>query len=125
LHRAVPATYGEPMTADVRIEHSYPSALPFLREHDVEALAVLHDLLAHAERRGGELVVEASVREIAERVGFVSNDAVHRRLRQLISAGVVRRLPIRSGVAFARGAYVLDLDDTGITISATAKNQRD
>lgn len=113
------------MTAEVRIEHRYPGALPFLHEHGSEALAVLHDLLAHAEQRDGNLVVEASVREIAERLVFVSKDTVHRRLRQLIRARVVRRVPGSSqpGARFVRRAYAIDLDDTGISLITTSHDQ--
>ncbi len=110
------------MTAEAWIEHRYPTALPFLQRHGPEALVILHDLLAHAERRGGELVVEASVREIADRLGFVSKDTVHR-LQQLIRAGVLQRLVRRSGSTFARPVYVLDLDDTGITLTTTSVEQ--
>jgi hypothetical protein len=104
----------------VRIEHRYPDSLRFLSEHDGAAVAVLHDLLAHAKRRGGVLVVEASVREIAGRLEFVSKDTVHRRLRQLIRAEVVRRLAGSAGARLAQRTYVLDLDDTGITLAGTS-----
>jgi SOS-response transcriptional repressor LexA len=90
-----------------------------MHQHGAEGLAVLHDLLAHAEPRGTELVVETSVREIAERLGFVSKDTVHRRLRQLIRASVVRRLAGASRARFARSAYILDLDNTGIARTTT------
>ena len=56
----------------------------------------------------------------AGRLGFVSKDAVHRRLRQLIRAGVVRRVGECSSARGARPAYVLDLNDTGITVAGTS-----
>jgi hypothetical protein len=52
------------MPPDVRIEHRYPAALSFLREHGPKSLAVLHDLLAQSERRDGALVAQASTREM-------------------------------------------------------------
>lgn len=41
------------MGAEVRVQHAYPAAMDFLRRHGPEALAVLHDLLAHAELASG------------------------------------------------------------------------
>lgn len=67
------------MTAEVRIEHTYPAALTFLRLHGPDAVAVLHDLLAHAEQRGDEVVVQASARQVAQRLGFTSKDTVNLR----------------------------------------------
>lgn len=62
------------MTVEVRIEHRYPSALALLQHHGPEALAVLHDVLVHAERRSDELVVEATVRQIAQRLDLDDTD---------------------------------------------------
>ena len=104
------------MPPEVRIEHRYPTALAFLREHGPQALAVLHDLLARAEDRGGLFVAQASTREIAERLEFLSKDTVHRRLRQLARAGVIEALDRRPGSSFAATTYVLHLDDSGITV---------
>src|SRR5213080_3175352 len=104
------------MPPEVRIEHRYPAALGFLRQHGPQALAVLHDLLARAEDRGGQLVAQASTRDIAERLEFLSKDTVHRRLRQLARAGVIEALDRRPGSAFAPTTYVLHLDDSGITV---------
>ncbi len=59
---------------EVRIEHRYPEALAFLRRHGPEALAVVHDLLGQSAERQGQLVVQASVRQVAERLGLVSKD---------------------------------------------------
>ncbi|HUR24367.1 MAG TPA: winged helix-turn-helix domain-containing protein [Acidimicrobiales bacterium] len=104
------------MSAEVRIEHSYPDALAFLREYGPETVAVLHDLLAHAELRDGELVVRASMRQIAGRLGFISKDTVHRRLRQLVRAGVVRRA-VSTAAGDVAPIYVIDLTETAISVS--------
>ena len=82
-------------------------------------LAVLHDLLIHARRLEGELVVEASVRQVADRLRFVSKDTVHRRLRQLLSAGVLRRLHHEEVERFTRGVYAIDLTGTGVSVHRT------
>ena len=105
------------MPPDVRIEHRYPAALPFLRQHGPDALAILHDLLAHAERRGSRLVVQASVRQIADRLGFLSKDTVHRRLRQLFLAGILRNYSTKTRDPFSAPLYVLDLARTGISLT--------
>ncbi len=104
------------MPPEVRVEHRYPQALPFLRRHGAQAVAVLHDLLAHAERRGGGLVVQASNRDIAQRLEFLSKDTVNRRLRQLVRAGVVEILQRAPASTFEPTTYVLHLDDSGITV---------
>ena len=39
------------MPPEARVEHHYPHALEFVRRHGAQAVVVLHDLLAHAERR--------------------------------------------------------------------------
>jgi predicted ArsR family transcriptional regulator len=104
------------MPPEVRVEHRYPKALPFLRRHGAEAVAVLHDLLAHAERRGGALVVQASNRDIADRLEFLSKDTVNRRLRQLVRAGVVE-IQRGPGSTFEPTTYVLHLDDSGINVT--------
>jgi DNA-binding transcriptional regulator YhcF (GntR family) len=100
----------------VRIEHRYPAALEFLRQHGPQAVAVLHELLARAECREGDLVACASTRDIAERLAFLSKDTVHRSLRQLARAGVIEALDRKSGSAFAPTTYVIHLDDSGITV---------
>jgi len=104
------------MPPEVLIEHHYPAALAFLRAHGGHSLAVLHDLLARAERRDGALVARASTREIAERLQFLSKDTVHRTLRQLVRAGVIEALDRRSGSSFAPTTYLVHLDDSGITV---------
>lgn len=104
------------MPPEVRIEHRYPTALGFLRHHGPQALAVLHDLLARAENRDGELVASASTRDIADRLEFLSKDTVHRRLRQLSRAGVIQALDRKPGSSFVPTTYVLHLGDSGITV---------
>lgn len=104
------------MPPEVRIEHRYPEALAFLRRHGADALVILDDLAAHAERRGEQLVVQASVREIAGRLSFLSKDTVHRRLRQLLRAQVIRCIRTKVTSPFERPTYVLDLTDTGISV---------
>jgi hypothetical protein len=104
------------MPPEVRIEHRYPAALVFLRHHGPQAVAVLHDLLTRAETDHGRLVARASTREIAERLEFLSKDSVHRRLRQLARARVIEPIGREPGSPFTTPTYVLNLDDSGITI---------
>src|SRR4051794_606193 len=104
------------MPPEVRIEHRYPQALPFLREHGPNAVAVLHDLLARAERRDGILIARASTRDIAARLTFLSKDTVHRRLRDLVRAGVIEAVPARSRSSCAPTTYVVHLEHSGITV---------
>ena len=104
------------MPPEVRIEHRYPQALKFLQRHGPQAVAVLHDLIAHAQRRGGRLVVQTSMREISERLEIVSKDTVNRRLRSLIAAGVVELVPRDDTYPFTPTTYILHLEDSGITI---------
>jgi DNA-binding Lrp family transcriptional regulator len=104
------------MPAEVRIEHSYPAAWAFVQEHGPEAIAVLHDLLARAVVDGDRLIVVASVRQVAERLGFLSKDTVHRRVRQLQRAGVLHRLVLDPSSRFACPRYVIDVSGTGIAL---------
>ncbi len=104
------------MPPEVRIEHRYPAALSFLRANGPQALAVLHDLLARAECRDSDLVAQASTREIAERLQFLSKDTVHRCLRQLARAGVIEPVDRRPGATFRPTTYVVHLDESGITV---------
>jgi hypothetical protein len=96
------------------VELRLPESLVFLREHGADAVAVLLDLAAEAMGVDGRLVVRASTRAVAARLGFLSKDSVHRRLRQLVRAGVLEALS-RGGVTNAP-VYVLRLDATGINI---------
>jgi len=103
---------------EVLIEHRYPEALEFLREHGSDAVAVLHVLVTQAESVDGRLVVAASTRGVAERLGFLSKDSAHRRLRQLRRAGVIDALP--STGPMDPPTYVVHLDGTGITVTHPA-----
>lgn len=105
------------MTSDVLIEHRYPEGLLFLRQHGPDALVVLHDLLAHAERQGDQFVVQASVRQIAERLSVLSKDTVHRRLRQLCRAKVISPSSTSTTGPFEPPIYVVNLTDTGISVT--------
>lgn len=100
---------------DALVEHRYPGALDFLREHGPDAVAVLHVLAVDAAVIDGRLVVRASTRGLAERLGFLSKDSAHRRLRQLRRAGVLEALP--STGPMDPPTYVLHLDGTGITVT--------
>ncbi len=106
------------MGTEIRIEHRYPDALCFVREHGAEALVILHDLLANADLRDDELVVQASTRQIAEHLEFLSKDTVHRRLRQLRRARVIRTFATSTNV-FQPPTYVVDLTGTGIAVTRT------
>lgn len=72
------------MPTEIRIEHRYPDALTFLHRHGPDAVAVIHDLLAQSRNDDGQLVVQASVRQVAERLGLLSKDTVNRRMRALL-----------------------------------------
>jgi SOS-response transcriptional repressor LexA len=107
------------MGTEIRIEHRYPDALCFVREHGAEALVILHDLLANADLHDDELVVQASTRQIAEHLEFLSKDTVHRRLRQLRRARVIRTLATTTTSVFQPPTYVVDLTGTGIAVTRT------
>jgi hypothetical protein len=105
-----------PMPAEIYIDHRYPDALPFLQQHGPDTVAVLHDLLINARCRDGVLVVETSVRQVADRLRFLSKDSVHRRVRELLHAGVLRPAHDSTCAPFLRRAYVVDLSGTGIAV---------
>ncbi len=107
-------------TTPICIEHRYPDALEFLLEHGPHALVVLHDLLTHAERRNDCLVVQATVRQIAERMPFLSKDTVHRRLRHLSRARIVQPFDAGNTSPFSPRTYVVDLTGTGIRVATTS-----
>ena len=111
----VPARPKDLAAGEVLIEHRCPEALDFLREHGPDAVAVLHVLVAQAEPVDGRLVVAASTRGVAERLGFLSKDSAHRRLRQLRRAGVLEALP--STGPMDPPTYVVHLDGTGISVT--------
>lgn len=106
------------MRPEVRIEHRYPTAFGFLCQHGPQALAILHDLIARANEVDGQMVVEASTRGIADRLGFLSKDSVHRRLRSLARAGVLELVDRGSASVFEPTTYVVHLEHSGITVVA-------
>jgi hypothetical protein len=113
---AAPVSVEQALAAgEALVEHRYPAALDFLREHGSDAVAVLHVLAVDAEAVDGRLVVSVSTRAIAARLGFLSKDSAHRRLRQLRRAGVIEVLP--STGPTDSPSYVLHLDGTGITVT--------
>lgn len=104
------------MTTEICIEHRYPAAYAFVEQHGPDAIAVIEDLITHAEQLGDQLVVQASVRQIAQRLPRLSKDTVYRRLRQLRRAHVIRTgSPMAT--RFDRPIYVLDLTGTGISVT--------
>lgn len=108
----------EVSAAELLIEHRYPETLDFLREHGPDAAAALQVLVAPAESVDGRLVVAASTRGVAERLGYSPKDSAHRRLRQLRRAGVLEALPSTGPVE--PPTYVVHLDGTGITVTHPA-----
>jgi len=74
-----------------------------------------HVLAVTAELVDGQLIARASTRGLAERLGFLSKDSAHRRLRELRRAGVLDALP--STGPMDPPTYVLHLDGTGITVT--------
>jgi hypothetical protein len=103
---------------DVRIEHRYPEAFAFLADHGPNGIVVLHDLITHAQLIDGQLLVQASVRQIAERLRFLSKDTIHRRLRELHRAEVIRTATSVTN-RFDPPTYLLDLSSTGIYAATT------
>lgn len=115
LRRPCPAELPNLAAGEVLVEHRYPEALAFLREHGSDAVAVLHVLAADAGVVDSRLVVRASTRGVAGRLGFLSKDSAHRRLRQLLRAGVLEALPATGPMD--PPTYVLHLDGTGIAVT--------
>jgi hypothetical protein len=113
---AVPVSVERALAAgEALVEHRYPAALDFLREHGPDAVAVLHLLAVDAEAVDRLLVASVSTRAIAARLGFLSKDSAHRRLRQLRRAGVIEVLA--STGPTDPPSYVLHLGGTGITVT--------
>jgi len=110
------------VAGDVVIEHRYPEAGAFVREHGPDGVAVLEDLLCRAGVVGGALVVQASSREVASRLGFMSKDSANRRIRQLQRAGVLR-LATGAAPSFAVPTYIVHLAGTGIAVSRPAAHR--
>ncbi|MGI8755210.1 MAG: hypothetical protein ACR2MB_04985 [Acidimicrobiales bacterium] len=108
---------------EVHVEHRYPQGWAFLSEHGADAVAVLHVLASQAEVVDGRLVAQASTRGIAARLGFLSKDSVHRRLRQLRRTGTIEALP-PSPRPLDAPTYVLHLDDTGLTVTRPGPTYR-
>ncbi len=100
---------------EIRIEHRYPQAFAFVERHGPDAIAILHDLITHAFQREDQLVVQASIRQIAERLPRMSKDTVYRRLREFRRAHVIRTATARTHSRFEPPTYVLDLTGTGIS----------
>ena len=64
-------------------------------------------------------MVQASVRQVAQRLGFASKDTVHRQVRQLVRAGVLHRLG--AGLTpFEPPTYRVELGGTGICVTASS-----
>lgn len=106
-----------PVTTEIRIEHCYPRSFTFFEQHGPHAIVILHDLINHAEARDDQLVVQASTRQIAERLPFLSKDTVHRRLRDFHRTGVIRTATTPRASRFERPIYILDLTGTGISVT--------
>lgn len=104
------------MNTEICIEHRYPPAYAYVKQHGPDSIAILHDLITHAEIVGDQLVVQASVRQIAERLPRMSKDTVYRRLRELHRAHVIRVATTAAIGRFERPTYVLDLTGTGISV---------
>jgi len=105
------------VSPEIRIEHRYPEALAFVHVHGSDALVVLLDLIAHSDRHGSDLVVRASVRDIAARLPFLSKDTVHRRLRQLRHAHVINIATPTTTTPFEKPTYTVNLTGTGIRVA--------
>lgn len=108
------------MTPEVCIELHYPAALEFLQRHGPQAVAVVHDLVAHSHSDHGQLVVQASVRQITERLSSLSKDTVHRHMRALLLDGVLQRLVLNQASRFEAPTYVLNLTGSGISRASSA-----
>jgi hypothetical protein len=110
---------------EIRIVHCYPQASAFVDRYGPDAIAILHDLISHAAHRQDELIVQASVRQIAARLPRLSKDTVYRQLRELHRTHVIRTATARTQGRFEPPTYVLDLTGTGISVtrsrSATSK----
>ncbi len=94
----------------VVVEHHYPTAFELLREQGPHAVAVMHVLLTRASVHEGALVSTASVRDIAAHLECLSKDSVHRGLRALVRAHIIKPS------ATAPSTYRVYLNDRGITV---------
>ena len=84
-----------------------------------DALLVLLDLAAHATDSTEGIVVTASYRDIARRLGL-SKDTVGRRLAALRHAGVVVEHPVLAADRFEIRSYRLYLDFAGVARESAA-----
>jgi DNA-binding transcriptional ArsR family regulator len=91
-----------------------PRALSLGYRFGSDTLLVLLDLAAHATDSPEGIVVTASYREVARRLG-VSKDTVGRRMAVLRGAGVVVELGEDSVDRFESRSYRLYLDFAGVT----------
>lgn len=91
-----------------------PRALSLGYRLGSDALLVLLDLAAHATDSPEGIVVTASYRDIARRVG-ISKDTVGRRMAVLRGVGVVVELGEDSVDRFGTRSYRLYLDFAGVT----------
>lgn len=91
-----------------------PRALSLGYRLGSDTLLVLLDLAVHASDSPGGIVVTASYRDIARRLG-VSKDTVGRRMAVLRAAGVVVELNEHSVDRFEARSYRLYLDFAGVT----------
>lgn len=90
-----------------------PRALGLGYRHGSDVLMVLLDLAVHATDSPEGIVVKASYRDIARRLG-VSNDTVGRRLAVLRGVGVVVEIGENSADRFETRCYRLYLDFAGV-----------
>lgn len=79
-----------------------------------DTLLVLLDLAVHATDSAEGVVVTASYRDIARRVGL-SKDTVGRRMALLRRAGIVLDRRAEPADRFDARSYRLDLDHAGVT----------
>jgi Helix-turn-helix domain len=91
-----------------------PRALSLGYRFGSDTLLVLLDLAAHATESPEGIVVTASYRDIARRLG-VSKDTVGRRMAMLRGVGVVVELSENSVDRFETRSYRLYLDFAGVT----------
>lgn len=90
-----------------------PRALGLGYRHGSDTLLVLLDLASHAKDSPEGIVVTASYRDVARRLG-VSKDTVGRRIAVLRGAGVVAELSSDLVDRFESRSYRLYLDFAGI-----------
>ncbi len=102
---------GKPDGCGLRLE---PRALSLGYRLGSDTLLVLLDLAVHATESPEGIVVTASYRDVARRLG-VSKDTVGRRMAVLRGVGVVVELSEDSVDRFETRSYRLYLDFAGVT----------